>query len=76
LHLEPCRSIAEHFFLGRQPVRRFGLVDYGAMNRAALLLLDDLGAKIEPVRLVGSISTAQRQMIAPNPDSVPCHHFR
>lgn len=64
LHLEPYLSVAENIFLGRQPIGRFGLVDYRAMKREAARLLDDLGAKIEPTRLVGSISTAQRQIVA------------
>jgi ABC-type sugar transport system ATPase subunit len=64
LHLEPYLSVAENVFLGRQPVGRFGLVDYGAMNREAARLLKDLGAEIEPMRPVGSLSTAQRQIVA------------
>ena len=64
LQLEPYLTIAENIFLGRQPVGRFGLIDYGAMNREAGRLLRDLGAEIEPTRLVGSISTAHRQIVA------------
>ena len=64
LHLEPYLSVAENIFLGRQPVGRFGLVNYAAMNREAARLLNDLGAGIDSARLVGSISTAQRQIVA------------
>jgi ABC-type sugar transport system ATPase subunit len=64
LHLEPYLSVAENIFLGRQPIGRLGLVNYRRMNREATRLLDDLGAKIVPTRLVGSISTAQRQIVA------------
>lgn len=64
LQLEPYLSVAENIFLGRQPVGRFGLVDYGAMNRGAARLLQDLGAEIDPKQVVGSISTAQRQLVA------------
>ena len=64
LHLEPYLSVAENIFLGRQPIGRLGLVDYRSMNREAARLLDDLGASIDPTRLVGSISTAQRQIVA------------
>lgn len=64
LQLEPYLSVAENIFLGRQPVGRYGLVDYGAMNREAARLLAGLGAPIDPKRLVGSLSTAQRQIVA------------
>ena len=64
LHLEPYLSVAENIFLGRQPIGRLGLVDYRSMNREAARLLDDLGASIDPTRPVGSISTAQRQIVA------------
>lgn len=64
LQLEPYLTVAENIFLGRQPVGRLGLVDYGAMNREAARLLRDLGAEIDPKRLVGSISTAHRQIVA------------
>jgi ABC-type sugar transport system ATPase subunit len=64
LHLEPYLSIAENIFLGRQPVGKFGLIDYGAMNREASRLLDDLGVKMDPTRPAGSTSVAQRQILA------------
>jgi ABC-type sugar transport system ATPase subunit len=62
--LEPYLTVAENIFLGRQPIGRFGLVDYSAMNRDAARLLGDLGAEVDPNRLVGSISTAHRQIVA------------
>jgi ribose transport system ATP-binding protein len=64
LHLEPYLSVAENIFLGRQPINRFGLLDYAAMNRNAARLLGELGVRLDPAASVGSISIAQRQIVA------------
>ena len=64
LHLEPYLSVAENIFLGRQPVGRFGLIDYRRMNREAGALLDRLGVSLDPEAIVESLSVAQRQIIA------------
>jgi ribose transport system ATP-binding protein len=64
LHLEPFLSVAENIFLGRQPVGRFGLIDYGRMNGEAEALLKRLGADLDPRSTVESLSVAQRQIIA------------
>ncbi len=64
LHLEPYLSVAENIFLGRQPLNRCRLVDYGAMNREAGRLLAELGVDIDPTVTLGTISIAQRQIVA------------
>ncbi len=64
LHLEPYLSVAENIFLGRQPVGRFRLIDYRRMNNDAGELLRRLGAALDPEAKVGSLSVAQRQIIA------------
>ena len=64
LQLEPYLSVAENIFLGRQPEGRFGLIDHGRMIRDASTLLRGLGTDIDPTALVGSISIAQRQLVA------------
>ena len=79
LHLEPYLSVAENIFLGRQPIGRLGLVDYAAMNRKAARLLGELGVRIDPAASVGSISIAQRQIVAiarAISIRVPRHHLR
>jgi ribose transport system ATP-binding protein len=63
-NLVPHLSAAENIFLGRQPTNRFGVVDYGKMNRDARVLLDSLGVGIPSTRVVGELSAAQRQMIS------------
>jgi ribose transport system ATP-binding protein len=64
LHLEPYLSVAENIFLGRQPLNRWRLVDYAKMNREAARLLAELGVHIEPTVSLGTISIAQRQIVA------------
>jgi ABC-type sugar transport system ATPase subunit len=64
LHLEPYLSIAENIFLGRQPTGRFGLIDLRRMNVDAENLLRGLGVSIDPTALIGSISIAERQIVA------------
>ena len=63
LHLEPFLSVAENIFLGRQPVGRFGLIDFRRMNRDAGALVKRLGADLDPQSTVESLSVAQRQII-------------
>ena len=80
LHLEPYLSVAENIFLGRQPINRL---------RAPRLCRDEpqCGAAcsansacaIDPAAPVGSISIAQRQIVAiarAISTRVPRHHFR
>jgi putative xylitol transport system ATP-binding protein len=44
----PAMTVAENVFLGREPLRRFGRVDFAAMNAAARDLLARLGFAIAP----------------------------
>lgn len=64
VNLEPYLTVAENIFLGRQPKGRFGLVDHGRMQREAASLLAGLGVSIDPSALVGTVSIAERQMVA------------
>lgn len=56
-------SIAENIFAGRQPVNRFGMVDFPAMYRATKLLLDELEATSSPSTLVNQLSPGQCQLV-------------
>ena len=62
--LEPYLSIAENIFLGRQPLNRFGLIDHQKMNHEARSWLQELGVETNPTIPLGSISIAERQMVA------------
>ncbi|HXZ10678.1 MAG TPA: sugar ABC transporter ATP-binding protein, partial [Paraburkholderia sp.] len=63
INLVPFRSVAENIFLGREP-RRFGLIDWRAVQSRAAALLDSFGLQIDVKKPVGSYSTAIQQMVA------------
>jgi ribose transport system ATP-binding protein len=62
LMLAPHLTVAENIFLGRLP-RRSGVVDWGAVRRGSLQVMDRLGFLIDPSVKVAGLSVAQRQMI-------------
>ena len=64
LNLEPYLTVAENIFLGRQPLGRLGLIDYARMHSEAAALLAQLGMTADTNATVGSLSVAERQMIA------------
>ena len=64
VNLEPYLSIAENIFIGRQPCNRFGLIDFGRMNKDAGNWLSELGVSTDPSLPLGMISIAERQMVA------------
>ena len=61
-NLVPQLTVAENIHLGRQP-RRFGVVDRGAMERAARELLERLGIRVDPRARVADLGVARRQMV-------------
>ena len=63
IHLLVHRTVAENIWLGREP-RRWGLVDWPRMFRDTASLLLDLGIDIDPRAALGTLRTAQRQMVA------------
>ncbi|TSA87654.1 sugar ABC transporter ATP-binding protein [Deinococcus detaillensis] len=63
VNLVPLRSVAENIFLGREP-KRFGLIQWPAMNAEAARLLTELGIELDVKRPLGSFSTAIQQMVA------------
>ncbi|MBA2519170.1 MAG: sugar ABC transporter ATP-binding protein [Chloroflexia bacterium] len=63
INLVPYRSIAENIFLGREP-RRFGLLDWRAMNRNARDLLRRLDISLDVTRPLYELNVALQQMVA------------
>ncbi len=63
VNLVPLRTVAENVFLGREP-RRFGLIQWRAMNAAATRALHDLGITLDVTQPLGTYSTAVQQMVA------------
>ncbi|GLS20771.1 ABC transporter ATP-binding protein [Labrys miyagiensis] len=60
--LAPHLTVAQNIFLGRE-IRRGLVVDDRAMNEAAARAVHDLGADIDPTRVVERLSIARRQLV-------------
>ncbi|MBZ9974167.1 MULTISPECIES: sugar ABC transporter ATP-binding protein [unclassified Mesorhizobium] len=63
VNLVPLRSVAENICLGREK-RRYGLLDWSAMNADAERLLSRFSILIDVRRPLGSFNTATQQMVA------------
>lgn len=63
MSLLPNLTIAENMFLGREPINRFGSIDYGKMNKATADALRALSLDLDPETLVSNLSIAQRQFV-------------
>ena len=63
INLVPFRSVAENIALGREP-RRWGLIDWPAVNAGARTLLGRFGVVVDVRRPLMSYSTAVQQMVA------------
>jgi monosaccharide-transporting ATPase len=63
VNLVPFRSVAENVFLNREP-KRFGLIDWGRMNREAAAILHRLDIDVDVNRPLHEYSIATQQMTA------------
>ena len=63
IHLLRHRTVAENVFLAREP-RRWGLVDWGRMFDETRALFARLGLDLDPRATLGTLRTAQQQMVA------------
>lgn len=62
--LFPDLSVAENIFVGRHPVgRSIPFIRWHDMRKQAVELLDSIGARIDPDRLVGELSVAEQQLV-------------
>ncbi len=59
----PTLSIAENVFLGRQPRRKGGAIDWKAMQVETLKVLDQLEIHVDPSATVRSLSVAEQQLV-------------
>ncbi len=64
INLIGYRSVAENIFLGREPLRRFGLLDWAKMNADAAALLARFDVKVDVREPLENFSTAIQQMVA------------
>lgn len=56
-------SVAENIFLGREPKRMGGFIDWARMHREAGALLDRFAVKLDPTALVSSLGVGQKQLV-------------
>jgi ribose transport system ATP-binding protein len=56
-------SVAENVFFGRQPCRRWGVIDRTELLGQTRRILRDLGVALEPTALVEQLSPAEQQMV-------------
>lgn len=56
-------TIAENMFLGREPTKRFGQIDYSLMEEQTSKALTELGLTLDPKTLVSELSIAERQFV-------------
>jgi ABC-type sugar transport system ATPase subunit len=63
LMLAPHRSIAENIFLGHGITNKFGLVDFGKMEKKAQEMLDGFNLSLRATDEINQLSIAQRQMV-------------
>ncbi len=56
-------TVAENIFLGREPVAAFGRIDFAAMRRDAMRLLQQLGFVIDPGAVMRTLSIGQMQLV-------------
>lgn len=63
LNLLPTMRVGENIFLGREPVNRFGKIDWETVRSESKKWLKVLKQDIDPDVPLGSLSIAQQQMV-------------
>ena len=61
--LFPDLSVAENIYMGRQPRRRTGLIDYAAMNRGVAAIMSQLAIPLRAQDPVLGLSIADQQIV-------------
>lgn len=59
----PAMTVAENIFMGSEPLRAFGRVDFATMNRQTQELLDGFGFAIRATDLMMDLTVAQTQLV-------------
>jgi ribose transport system ATP-binding protein len=62
-HLVPHMTVAENVFLGREPLKRFGWVDFNTLNSQTQGILAQLELKISPTTTLADLSSADVQLV-------------
>jgi len=62
--LIPYLDVAQNIFLGREPRKRFGLIDQSKMYNEASRLLDILGVHLDLREWINNLRVAEQQIVA------------
>ena len=62
-YLAPHMTVGENVFLGREPSRGFGVVDFGSLNAQTKEILSRLELSIDPTTRLLELSSAEIQLI-------------
>ena len=62
-HLVPHMTVAENIFLGREPTRAPGFVDFNTLNARTNEILARLGLNLSPTTLLAELSPAEVQLV-------------
>jgi ribose transport system ATP-binding protein len=63
ISLAPDLTVAENIFMGQEPVKRFGFVDYSRLRKESKKLLENLKIKLDVDMPVGALSVPERQSV-------------
>ncbi len=63
LSLIPNLTVAENIYLGQEPRKKFGFIDFEMLNQQAKVFLDELEFDIPVDSLVRNLSIAEQQLI-------------
>lgn len=63
LNLIPGLTVMENIYLGREPLKKFGIVDFDEMRQRTKKVLDELGTTIVPEALVADLSIGEQQLV-------------
>lgn len=63
MNLVPEMTVMENIFLGREPSKMMGLIDWTSMRAEAAKLLDRLGTSVKPDDVISGLSIGEQQMV-------------
>ncbi|MEE8886933.1 MAG: sugar ABC transporter ATP-binding protein [Eubacteriales bacterium] len=61
--ISPELSIAENYYLGRQPRTKFGTVDWKKMYKDSQKIIDKFKMNVDPSKKIKSLSVAMQEMV-------------
>lgn len=63
LNLIPDLNIAENIFLGREPLNRFGFIDYKLLYEKTVALLEMVELNLDPITPLKQLRVGQQQLV-------------